>query len=284
MSITNPVFSGRLKTLATLGAALFVSAGVAAQTVVDQTAAAQTAETQAWRTQLTPYVWMTGLQGHIQPVSGAPTVHVDKSFSDVLENLDAAFFVSGSARKDRWVLHGDFSHASTSDGASLPLGLSARAKVRQSSLTLTGGYNWQLAPQSSVDLMGGVRVWDIHAHVQVPGVAAAQSNTSFVDPVVAVRWRYDLGSQWYLQSKPNLPPHTLPLWILLPGYLIWAALTVMALKSASRQSGRGTVFAVLLLVLWGFLFVSLTRIFHERVLVSPGRWCTCFSYRYYHVY
>ena len=68
--------------------------------------------------------------------------------------------------------------------------------MRQSSLTLTGGYNWQLAPQSSVDLMGGVRVWDIHAHVQVPGVAAAQSNTSFVDPVVAVRWRYDLGSQW----------------------------------------------------------------------------------------
>ena len=63
-------------------------------------------------------------------------------------------------------------------------------------LTLTGGYNWQLAPQSSVDLMGGVRVWDIHAHVQVPGVAAAQSNTSFLDPVVAVRWRYDLGSQW----------------------------------------------------------------------------------------
>jgi len=28
---------------------------------------------------------------------------------------------------------------------------------------------------------------------------------------------YDLGSQWYLQSKPNLIPHTLPLWILLPG-------------------------------------------------------------------
>ncbi|MEA5078187.1 MAG: hypothetical protein VB013_06415 [Anaerolineaceae bacterium] len=70
---------------------------------------------------------------------------------------------------------------------------------------------------------------------------------------------YDLGSQWYLQqSNPNLTPHTLPLWILLPGYLIWAALTVMALKSASRQTGRGTIFAILLLVLWGFLFVSLT--------------------------
>ena len=196
MSITNPVFSSRLKTLATLGAALFVSAGVAAQTVVDQTAAAQTAEAQAWRTQLTPYVWMTGLQGHIQPVSGAPTVQVDKSFSEVLENLDAAFFVSGTARKDRWVLHGDFSHASTSSAEPLPMGLSARAKVRQSSLTLTGGRNWQLTPQSSVDLLGGVRVWDIHAQVQVPGVASAQSNTSFVDPVVAVRWRYDFDKQW----------------------------------------------------------------------------------------
>jgi hypothetical protein len=53
----------------------------------------------AWRYQLTPYVWMTGLDGSVRPFRGAPTVSVNKSFSDILENLDAAAFVNGTARK-----------------------------------------------------------------------------------------------------------------------------------------------------------------------------------------
>ncbi len=146
--------------------------------------------------QLTPYVWMTGLDGHIRPFRGAPTAHVDRSFSDVLSSLDAAAFLTGTARKGRYVLQGDLSHASVSETASLPLGQKADTKLRQTSLTLTGGYNWQVAPLSSVDLMAGVRLWDIKASVQIPGLLAAQSNTSFADPVVAVRWRYDFAPNW----------------------------------------------------------------------------------------
>lgn len=159
-------------------------------------ATAQTDSPEAWRFQLTPYVWMTGLDGRIKPLRGAPAAHVEQSFSDILENLDAAFFVSGTARQGRWVLHGDASHASASRYAALPLGLSARAKVRQTSVTLTGGYNWQWAKQSSVDFLAGARLWDINASVTLPGIAAVQSSTSFVDPVVAVRWRYDFAPQW----------------------------------------------------------------------------------------
>ena len=150
----------------------------------------------AWRFQLTPYVWMTGLDGSVRPFRGAPTVDVNKSFSDILENLDAAAFVNGTARKGSYVLQGDFSYAATSDKAALPLGLSAHAKIRQTSLTMTGGHNWALSPESSFDLMAGFRLWQIRAEVNVPGVASAQSNTSFVDPVVAARWRYDIAPRW----------------------------------------------------------------------------------------
>ena len=150
----------------------------------------------AWRFQLTPYVWMTGLDGSVRPFRGAPTAHVNKSFSDVLDNLDAAAFLNGTARKGNYVLHGDLSYAATSDKAALPMGLSAQAKIRQTSLTLTGGHNWVLSPQSSFDLMAGLRLWQIKAEVNVPGLASAQSNTSFVDPVVAARWRYDIAPRW----------------------------------------------------------------------------------------
>lgn len=159
-------------------------------------ALAQSAQGDAWRFQVTPYLWMTGLEGHIRPYQGAPLVHVDKSFSDVLDKLDAAVFVSGTARKGRWVLQGDFSHAASSDSARLPYGLTAQAKLRQTSMTMTGGYNWQIGQRSSVDLLGGLRLWDIQAQVRVPGVAQTQSHTFFADPVVAVRWRYDIAPRW----------------------------------------------------------------------------------------
>ncbi|BEP57043.1 MULTISPECIES: hypothetical protein [unclassified Variovorax] len=161
-----------------------------------QTSVSDDRESEAWRFQLTPYVWMTGLEGHISPFQGAPTAHVDKSFSDVLKKLDAAAFIAGTARKGQIVLQGDFTHSSTSDAASLPQGFSAVGKVRQTSLTLIGGYNWSTGAASSIDLMAGIRLWDIKATVQVPGLVTIRSNTSFVDPIVAARWRYDLAPRW----------------------------------------------------------------------------------------
>lgn len=44
--------------------------------------------------QITPYVWASGFGGTLGPGPGAPTVHVDKSFGELMEDVDAAFFVS----------------------------------------------------------------------------------------------------------------------------------------------------------------------------------------------
>ncbi|MCL7714925.1 hypothetical protein [Stenotrophomonas mori] len=160
------------------------------------TAHAQAAEADAWRFQLTPYVWMAGLDGQVRPFSGAPLVDVDRPFSKLLNDLDAAAFVTGTARRDRFVLQADFSHASVSSSGTLPIGLPARAKVRQTSLTVTGGYNWTPTAAASVDLMGGLRNWDIKATVEVPGLVKAHSNSSFTDPIVAARWRQSLAPRW----------------------------------------------------------------------------------------
>ncbi len=60
---------------------------------------------ETWRFQLTPYVWLTGMQGDIRPSRSLPVAHVSQSFSDVLSNVDAAVFLSGTARKGHYVLH-----------------------------------------------------------------------------------------------------------------------------------------------------------------------------------
>jgi len=82
--------------------------------------------------QLTAYVWATGAGGSITPFAGAPTIEIDKSFSDLLEDLDVAVFLSGYARRDRFVLLGDLSHsASSRDGRVPPLGIPAEGRLRQ---------------------------------------------------------------------------------------------------------------------------------------------------------
>lgn len=150
----------------------------------------------AWRFQVTPYVWMTGMSGDIRATSNLPTAHVSQSFSDVLSHLDAAAFLSGTARKGRYVFLADASYASLSDSAGLPMGLKAQAHIKQSVVTLAGGYNWQLSSRDSLDALVGLRWWDIRATVQIQPLLQARTQESFVDPIVALRWRHQWADRW----------------------------------------------------------------------------------------
>lgn len=150
----------------------------------------------AWHFQLTPYVWMTGLKGDLQLGASGPAAHVSQSFSDVLHDLDAAVFLSGTARKERYVVQADLSYAALSASARLPPGLPAHAKLKQTSFTLTGGYHWAPSPTDGLDVMAGLRAWDVRSHLQAPPVLSARLERSFVDPILAVRWRHQIGSDW----------------------------------------------------------------------------------------
>lgn len=155
-------------------------------------------EPSAWRFQVTPYVWMTGLKGDLRLSPRLPTAHVSQSFSDVLSDLKAAAFLNGTARRDRYVLQADASYASVASHAQLPLGLQlqARAKVQQSSLTVTGGYQWQPSAQDSIDTMVGVRGWHLRSSLQVAPLLSERLSKSFVDPIVALRWRHQWSDRW----------------------------------------------------------------------------------------
>ena len=150
----------------------------------------------SWRFQATPYVWMSGMEGQVRPFRAAPMADVDKSFSELMDSLDAAAFITGTARRGDFVLQADFTHASTSDSTPLPMGLAAKVKVRQTSVTATAGYAWMATERTGIDLLAGVRYWDISAAVNVPGLVSARSDSSFVDPIAGVRWRQALTSRW----------------------------------------------------------------------------------------
>lgn len=47
-----------------------------------------------WALQVTPYMWAAGLDGHISPFRRGPTIGVEKSFSDVMDDLNFGGFVN----------------------------------------------------------------------------------------------------------------------------------------------------------------------------------------------
>ena len=158
-----------------------------------------------WRGQLTPYVWATGLGGDLRPFATGPTVEIDRSFSDILGDLDAAFFLSGFARRDRFVLLGDLSYSSASRAGvlSAPIpGLPAEGRLRQTSLTLAGGWRVSDTLDGTLDLLGGLRHWRVRGEVgapAVPGVfpgARVSASRNFTDPIIAARANLRLTPDW----------------------------------------------------------------------------------------
>ncbi|KFN46452.1 hypothetical protein [Arenimonas metalli] len=160
-------------------------------------AAQEGATTGEWTGQVTPYVWGSGLGGTLTPFAGAPTVRIDKSFSEVLEDSDGAFFLSAFARRDRLVLLGDFSYAASSNEGVVPPGLPAEGSLRQTSLTLAAGWRVHEGERVAFDLLGGLRHWDVNAAVAVPLIGVARSpGDSFTDPIFAARANVSLSPRW----------------------------------------------------------------------------------------
>lgn len=155
------------------------------------------AAAQDWSGQITPYVWAPGIGGDITPFSGAPTLSFDRSISEVLSESDGAFFLTGLARRDRFVVMGDFSWSSTSKAGLVAPGLPAEGKLTQRSITLLAGWRALSNDRVTLDALAGARAWSIKSEISVAGGALRRSpSKDFVDPIVALRANISLAPQW----------------------------------------------------------------------------------------
>ena len=150
-----------------------------------------------WSSQVTLYAWGSGISGDLTPFSGAPTLSFDKSFSDVLEDLDGAFFVTGLARRGDLVLFGDLTYSSSSRSGTVAPGVAATGELSMRSVTLAAGKSFETSGATTVDVLGGLRGWDLETAVIVGGTTAS-SSMNFVDPVLALRVTQRMNDQWSL--------------------------------------------------------------------------------------
>lgn len=168
-------------------------------------AAAAADDGQRWRGQLTPYVWASGMGGSLTPFAGAPTVSIERSFSEVLEDVDGSFFLSGYARRDRLVLLGDLGYSSSSKDGLVPPGIPGDGSLRQRSLTLAAGWRAIEGERVSLDLLAGLRNWRVRGEVEVALAGLSRSpRASFSDALLAARANTELSPDWSLIAYADL--------------------------------------------------------------------------------
>jgi hypothetical protein len=162
------------------------------------TPAAAAGETSRWVWQLSPYLWAAGIDGDVSPFRRAPTVPLDLSFGEVLDDLRLGGFVHLWGRHDRFVLSGDVMYVDLTDRedvAALPglgptPGLSVRVDSRQTAATLLAGWRVRTGPGLTLDLLAGLRWWDLSTTATArsgPGARTWSEGFSWVDPLVGFR-------------------------------------------------------------------------------------------------
>ncbi len=154
-----------------------------------------------WEFTVSPYGWMSGLEGDVGTLPGYPSQPVDLSFGDVLNDLDYAFFLTGSARNDPWVLYFDGSLVQTTSSETLggPVLQGYEIKSKTANFALAFGTTIRRSDRHYVDAYAGFRHWSLNNTYSVTTIGGSYSqdaDASWTDPIVGVAGNYRLGERW----------------------------------------------------------------------------------------
>lgn len=185
------------------------------------------AERPDWALQITPYVWATGLDAQVSPFRRGPTIEVEKSFSDVMEDFNVGGFVNVWGRYDRFVLSGDIMYVNTKGShAAGPLpalsipgigvippggNIDAKVDTKQFTATVMGGYRVVDTPRFTLDALGGMRFWHISNDVKLTGRLGGMSGSvshdesfGWVDPLLGLRAFLPITEALSLQTQADI--------------------------------------------------------------------------------
>ncbi|QWE24322.1 hypothetical protein FD977_08670 [Polynucleobacter sp. AP-Elch-400A-B2] len=187
-----------ISSLIFLLAASFVSAGL---THAAEDVSPIPAISEAWRFEVTPYVWAPGIRGTLGLDSGLAKSASFNS-SDVVSNLKSGGMISAEAHKGNWGVIGDVVSATLQKTGVIPnTGNTVGDKITLQQTILTGMASYTVANTKDVylDALLGARAIYATATLNVNGYGAASKTTSTVDPIIGAKGRYRIAdSTWYV--------------------------------------------------------------------------------------
>lgn len=166
------------------------------------------AYTEGWQWSVTPYLWGSGFVGQLG--IGDRTADVDASFSNILSHLHFAAMGLADARRDKLVAVTDIFYSDLRGQHATPGPLFSSVNPQQKLFILTpeAGYRILDTSATSVDVVGGIRLWHTSAELQfqsgvLPGVDR-QDSRSWVDGIAGVRARQSFPNHWWASAYGDL--------------------------------------------------------------------------------
>lgn len=169
--------------------------------------------------QISLYLWGSGLEGRVSPFRHAPEIGTEKSFSDIMDDLEFGGFVNLWMRRDRLVLSADVAYVSVGSAHAfgplpplpgpVPPGtvIEGSLDTRQFTASLLVGYRMIEGPDFSFDVLGGMRTWRVSNDVAVSALGLSANHGerfNWVDPLLGVRASKRLSANWTLQGQFDL--------------------------------------------------------------------------------
>lgn len=175
----------------------FISSVVAAVALVAPCdhAAAQLDTTHTWRFNITPYLWLTELNGQVG--IGPVASNVSLSAGDILDKLKFGAMATAEARYGPWLVAADGIYALVGAGRAFAFrGDTGTLSLDQSQTMIQpmGGYTFGGDSAWAIDLLGSMRVWKLSAALDVASSQRPSNRHSaartWVDatPGLRVRW------------------------------------------------------------------------------------------------
>ncbi|QWE18305.1 hypothetical protein [Polynucleobacter corsicus] len=187
-----------ISSLIVLLTASFVSAGLA-HAAEDVSPIPTISE--AWRFEITPYVWAPGIRGTLGLDSGLAKSASFNS-SNVVSNLKSGGMLSAEAHKGNWGVMGDVVSATLQKTGVIPnTGNTVGDKITLQQTILTGMASYTVANTKDVylDALLGARAIYATATLNASALGTASKTTSTVDPIVGAKGRYRIAdSTWYV--------------------------------------------------------------------------------------
>lgn len=170
-----------------------------------------------WIVQVTPYLWASGMEGNVSPFRDAPTIHVEKSFADIMEDFNVGGFVNLWARRDRFVFSGDMMYVSTSAAKTTrvlpdlfpPAGAEISGELDSVEFNISGqaGYRVIDADGFTFDALAGGRFWYISNDVTIRtplGNVSRSEDFSWVDPIIGARAFYNITEKLSVMGQADI--------------------------------------------------------------------------------
>jgi outer membrane protein OmpA-like peptidoglycan-associated protein len=175
-------------------ASLLLSAGLSASVFADET------RTEGFNLELTPYIWAAGIDGKLSV--GNDEVNFNRSFSDIIDNTDAAFMGLAVISYDRFVLYADYDYLSLSNDAKTkrgiiaPVGTKVQADTDLGVGTYAAGYRFNTFGKNTIDVLIGAQLTDIQEKFQVNGGTRLDNKDNATDTVVMLRPSFQISERW----------------------------------------------------------------------------------------